>query len=104
MLESIKSAINSLADDIKNDKQCDPEDNLFRANSIKVLTEAAGNAAGIEAYGAGAPFFTEQEAISIAEEMATVGACPCGLTCEGESERDTPCNVCWLDYLSEARK
>lgn len=78
------------------------EEMALAAQAVKTLTEAAGNALGIEAAAESEPFFTEEETRSIAEAMATYEACPNGLTCEGE--HGIPCNVCWVDYLMGARR
>lgn len=93
--EGIKTAVAAL-------EMAGGEEMMQTATAIKTMTEAAGIAMSVEAEAEREPFFSEEEAIAIAEEMAALGACPNGLTCEGE--HDIPCNVCWVDYLSEARR
>ena len=99
MFDSIKEAIKTA---VAAMEMADAAEMAQTATAIKTLTEAAGTAMSIEAETDREPFFSEAEAIAIADEMAVLGACPNGLTCEGE--HDIPCNVCWVDYLTEARR
>ena len=102
MLESIKNAVKSLADDLSETELETSEDAVFHAKAIKALSETAGNISRIEGNESAEPFFTEDEAKTIADRMCGATICPGDNCCDEVPEG--PCNVCWLDYLMEARK